>query len=112
MRRHRQGAAVVSHKDAVTALLVPPINLVLPSYRLKIRDLPIQRIAPHSCEKLGCRVHRRDTTRETAPPLLEGLFALPNVELTGRQRCDALAARRMMNQNCIAASVARRWRSG
>jgi hypothetical protein len=37
---------------------------------------------------------------------------LPNVELTGRQRCDALAARQMMNQNCIAASVARRWRSG
>jgi hypothetical protein len=32
------------------------------------------------------------------------------VELTGRQRCDALAARQMMNQNCIAASVARRWR--
>jgi hypothetical protein len=36
----------------------------------------------------------------------------PNVELTGRRRCDALAARRMMNQNSVAASVARRWRSG
>jgi hypothetical protein len=36
----------------------------------------------------------------------------PNVELTGRRRCDALAARRMMNQNCLAASAARRWRSG
>jgi hypothetical protein len=36
----------------------------------------------------------------------------PNVELTGRRRCDALAARRMMNQNCLAASAGRRWRSG
>jgi hypothetical protein len=37
---------------------------------------------------------------------------LSNAELTGRQRCDAWAARRMMNHKSIAAQAARRWRSG
>jgi hypothetical protein len=38
--------------------------------------------------------------------------AMPNVELTGRQRQGALAVRQMMNQNCRAAKVTCRWRSG
>jgi hypothetical protein len=36
----------------------------------------------------------------------------PNVELTGRQRKGALAARSMMNQKRLAAKVTCRWRSG
>jgi hypothetical protein len=36
----------------------------------------------------------------------------PNVELTGRQRRGALAARCMMNQKRLAAKVTCRWRSG
>jgi hypothetical protein len=39
-------------------------------------------------------------------------FVLPNVELTGRQRQGALAARCMMNQKRLAAKVTCRWRSG
>jgi hypothetical protein len=39
-------------------------------------------------------------------------FLRPNVELTGRQRCGAWAARRMMNHKSLAAQAARRWRSG
>jgi hypothetical protein len=38
--------------------------------------------------------------------------AMPNVELTGRRRRGALAARCMMNQRRRAAKVACRWRSG
>jgi hypothetical protein len=38
--------------------------------------------------------------------------AMPNVELTGRQRWDGLAVRPMMNQGGRAAKLARRWRSG
>jgi hypothetical protein len=37
---------------------------------------------------------------------------LPNVELTGRRRVGALAARRMMNHKRLAAKVTSRWRSG
>jgi hypothetical protein len=37
---------------------------------------------------------------------------MPNVELTGRRRQGALAVRQMMNQNCRAAKVTCRWRSG
>jgi hypothetical protein len=44
-----------------------------------------------------------------APPMFN---AMPNVELTGRQRQGALAARRMMNQKRLAAKVACCWRSG
>jgi ABC-type thiamine transport system ATPase subunit len=37
---------------------------------------------------------------------------LPNVELTGRRRRGALAARCMMNEKRLAAKVTCRWRSG
>jgi hypothetical protein len=109
---HGQGTAVVAHEDAVTALLVPPINLVLPRDRLKISDLPVQRVASHSCEEFGRGVHERDTTRETAAALHGGAFALPNAELTGRRRLDALPARRRICAQRLAGKVASRWRSG
>jgi hypothetical protein len=37
---------------------------------------------------------------------------LSNVELTGRRRLGALAARCMMNHKRLAAKVTSRWRSG
>jgi hypothetical protein len=40
------------------------------------------------------------------------IFVRSNVELTGRRRQGALAARRMMNQKRFAAKAPRRWRSG
>jgi hypothetical protein len=40
------------------------------------------------------------------------LAVLSNVELTGRRRVGALAARCMMNQGRLAAKVTSRWRSG
>jgi hypothetical protein len=43
---------------------------------------------------------------------ITGAGLWPNVELTGRQRQGALAVRQMMNQNCRAAKVTCRWRSG
>ena len=39
-------------------------------------------------------------------------FLLPNAELTGRQRVDALPARRRIDSGRLAGKVASRWRSG
>ena len=57
MRRDRQGSSVIADEDAVTALLVPPVDTVLLRDSLKIGDLPIQPIAPRGGEKRGRRVH-------------------------------------------------------
>lgn len=55
--RDGQRSSVVSYEDALTALLMPPVEPVLAGYGLKITDLPVKLASPHGSEELGRRIH-------------------------------------------------------
>lgn len=62
MRRDWQGFAVCPYKHTMTAAIMTPIDAVLSSHDLKLRNLPVQGVAPHGDKQLGCRVHEPNDT--------------------------------------------------
>lgn len=53
---YRERSPIFSNENAMAALLVAPIQPILPRNGLKIGDLPVSWVPPHGGELLGCGV--------------------------------------------------------